>query len=485
MPRKKKVVFEGHVRDDQLVLPTGKLITFNDEQYQSIKKIRAWLAGNDKDKYTFTLAGYAGTGKTTCIKKILDEFRGSIVVSAPTHKAKKVIMGTTDMEGKTLHSLLGLRPDVDLDNFNPNYPEFNPIAEPSINEYDLVIIDEASMINEDLYYMILRTVDGWDTKILFMGDPAQIPPVGEKASVVFDWETNELYQLTKIERQNQSNPLSEIYGELRNNLEEPHGGLIKNSKMNSQGEGVIFTDDRDMFKTMILTKYRSDDFQKNIDYAKVIAWKNITVQGANRSIRNEMFGKQADVVEVGDILMGYRGVRSSNGRYNIIENSQDYRVVSKTEKSENKYGIMGWEVRLREDLLHGKYKHRNVFIIDIKDHNNLHRYAELHDEYKAIGLKKEMIGSWSKYYAFRRENILMKTINKFRNDSPRNKKETIVKDMDYGMAITAHKAQGSTYTHVFVMEYDMDENWSIKERNQLKYTSLTRPTTSAVVLINT
>jgi len=485
MPRKKKNAYEGHVDDNQLVLPTGKLITFNDEQYESINKIRGWLDGKDKDKYTFTLAGYAGTGKTTCIKKILDEFHGAVVVSAPTHKAKKVIMGTTDREGKTLHSLLGLRPDVDLDSFNPNYPQFDPIAEPTINEYDLVIIDEASMINEDLYYMILRTVDGWDTKILFMGDPAQIPPVGEKASVVFDWETNELYQLTKIERQNQSNPLSEIYGGLRNNLEESDGGLIKDSKMNNQGEGVIFTEDRDKFKDMILTKYRSNDFQKNIDFAKVIAWKNITVQGANRSIRNEMFGKNSDVVEEGDILMGYRSVRSSNGRYNIIENSQDYRVVSKTEKHENKHGIMGWQVRLREDLLHGKYKHRNVFIVDFKDHDNLHRYAELHDKYKEIGLKREIIGSWGKYYAFRRENILMKTINKFKEGTVRNKKETIVKDMDYGMAITAHKAQGSTYTHVFVMEYDMDENWSVKERNQLKYTSLTRPTTSAVVLINT
>ena len=484
MPRKKKKLYEGHVNDNQLVLPTGKLITFNDEQYEGVNKIRVWLKSGVKDNYTFTLAGYAGTGKTTCIKKILDEYRGDVVVSAPTHKAKKVIMGTTDTEGKTLHSLLGLRPDVDLDNFNPNYPQFDAIADPTINDYDLVIIDEASMINEDLYYMILRTVDGWDTKILFMGDPAQIPPVGEKASVVFDWETNEFFQLTKIERQNQSNPLSEVYGELRNNLEESHGGLKKDSKMNEIGEGVIFTEDRDMFKDLILKKYRSEEFKRDLDFAKVIAWKNVTVQGANKSIRNELFGKGADVVEMGDILMGYRSVRGSNGRYNIIDNSQDYRVVAKTEKSENKYGIMGWQVKLHEDLPHGKFKHKNVFIVDFKDPDNLHRYGELHDEYKEIGLKREMIGSWGKYYAFRRENILMKTINKFRNGSPRSKKETIVKDMDYGMAITAHKSQGSTYTHVFVMEYDMDENWSVKERNQLKYTSLTRPTTSAVVLIN-
>lgn len=482
MPRKKKVVFEGHVQDNQLVLPTGKLITFNDEQYEGIKKIRHWLKG--EDNFLFTLAGYAGTGKTTCIKKILDEYRGSVVVSAPTHKAKKVIIATTDVEGKTLHSLLGLRPDVDLDNYNPNFPQFEPIADPTIVDYDLVIIDEASMINLELYTLIIGITLYHKMKILFMGDPAQIPPVGEKMSAVFEQKEIELHQLTKIERQNQSNPLAIVYSDLRNNLTKQSGGFQRDSVMNEKGEGVIFTEDTGVFKDLILKKYKTEDFKNNIEFAKVIAWQNKTVMGANRSIRNELFGRDADAIEVGDVLMAYRSVRSSNARYNIIENSEDYRVVAKAEMLENKYGLLGWDVRLREDLPHGKFKHKNVFIIDVNNQNNVHRYGELHDDFKEIGLRREVIGSWKKYYDFRRNNILMKTINKFRDGKPRSKKETIVKDMDYGMAITAHKSQGSTYTHVFVMENDMDENWTVKERNQLKYTSLTRPTTSAVVLIN-
>jgi len=482
MPRKKKVVFEGHVQDNQLVLPTGKLITFNDEQYAGINKIRNWLKG--EENFLFTLAGYAGTGKTTCIKKILDEYQGAVVVSAPTHKAKKVIIATTDVEGKTLHSLLGLRPDVDLDNYNPNFPQFEPIADPTIIEYDLVIIDEASMINQELYNLIIGITIDYKMKILFMGDPAQIPPVGEKMSAVFEQKEIELHQLTKIERQNQSNPLSVVYSALRNNLTKQSGGFQRETAMNEKGEGVIFTEDTDVFKDLILKKYKTEDFKNNIEYAKVIAWQNKTVMGANKAIRNELFGKGADAIEVGDVLMAYRSVRSSNARYNIIENSEDYRVIAKTEKSQNKYGLMGWDVRLREDLPHGKFKHKNVFIVDVNDVNNLHRYGELHDDFKEIGLRREVPGSWKKYYDFRRNNILMKTINKFRAGNPRNKKETIVKDMDYGMAITAHKSQGSTYTHVFVMENDIDENWTVKERNQLKYTSLTRPTTSAVVLIN-
>ena len=481
MPRKKKKVFEP-VEDNQLYLPTGKLITFNEEQYEGINKIRAWLK-EDKN-FLFTLAGYAGTGKTTCIKKILDEYHGAVVVSAPTHKAKKVIIATTDVEGKTLHSLLGLRPDVDIDNYNPNFPQFGPIADPTIVDYDFVIIDEASMINDELYKLIMAITVDYQIKILFMGDPAQIPPVGQKASAVFERPEIDFHQLTKIERQNESNPLSTVYSDLRNNLNTNSGGFQRESSMNDSGEGVIFTEDTKVFKDEILKKYQDEEFKTNTEFAKVIAWKNATVMGANRSIRNELFGKKADTVEIGDILMAYRSVRSSNSRYNIIENSEDYRVVAKTEKSENKYGLMGWDVRLREDLPHGKFKHKNVFIVDINDEDNVHRYGELHDDFKEIGLRRDMVGSWKKYYDFRRNNILMKTINKFRSGNPRNKKETIVKDMDYGMAITAHKSQGSTYTHVFVMENDMDENWAVRERNQLKYTSLTRPTTSAVVLIN-
>lgn len=466
------------INENQLKLPDGKIITFNAEQFDGLEKIKHWLKNGDT---FFTLAGHAGTGKSTIVKKILDNYRYGVVVSAPTHKARKVIENTTNKDGKTLHSLLGLRPDVDLDNFDPNRPQFNPIAIPRITDYNFVIVDEASMINNGLFELIKEKTKDSKTKVLFMGDPAQIPPVGEKESVVFQQDqTKQFHQLTKIERQNDTNPLAFIYDTLRNNIKTLDGGFKRVSNVNNLDEGVIFIVDKKQFREKILNKFKSDEFQKDSDYAKVIAWKNDTVMKSNKVIREQLLGKNTDIIELDDLLMGYRSISDEMQRYNIIENSADYRVVKKHKLEENSYGINGYRVQLRESLARGQYKHQDVFVIDTTDHNNLHLYAEMHDFFRDMGKSNKK--NWKKYYAFRRNNILMNTIEKYRNGLLRGSGNIIVKDIDYGYAITGHKSQGSTYSHVFVMLNDIENNWVLKERNQIFYVAITRPSKTATVL---
>jgi hypothetical protein len=420
------------------------------------------------------------THNTTMIKKVLENYHGGVVVSAPTHKAKKVIINTTGKEGQTLHGLLGLRPDVDLDNFNPNNPKFNPIAIPKITDYNFVIIDEASMINQELYDLILEKTKNSRTKVLFMGDPAQIPPVGEKESVVFNQVTNDFHQLTKMERQNDTNPLAFIYDALRNNLNKLDGGFERRTNMNELGEGVIFTINKRQFRKAILEKFKSEEFQQDTDFCKVIAWKNDTVMQSNQIIRNELFGEKTDIVEIGDILMAYRSITDEKQRYNIIENSADYRIVEKSALEENAYGISGYRVKLSENLARGGLKFQDVFIINANDHETLHLYAQMHDFFRDMGKVNKK--AWNKYYEFRRCNLLMKTIDRFSNGQLRGSGDIIVKDLDYGYAITGHKSQGSTYTHSFVMLNDMENNWILKERNQIFYVAITRPSVSATVL---
>jgi exodeoxyribonuclease-5 len=457
----------------------GKIISFNEEQIEGLNKIRHWLKNGET---FFTLAGYAGTGKSSIVKKILDEYRGDVVVSSPTHKATGVISDLTDREGKTLQSLLGLRPDCEVSDFNPDKPDFHPIADPKLNSYDFVILDECSMVNSTLFSLIKELTLNTQTKILFVGDPAQIPPIGQKISEVFYQSDIEIHWLTKVERQKSDSPLLPLCDNLRNNLDSVDGGFSRKTNVNDKGEGVIFITDKDEFRKIILETFNSESSKNDINFAKVIAWRNKTVMSSNKIIRTALFGKDSDVIENGDAIMGYRSVRSSNGRYNVIANSMDYKVVGKMDLSINKYGISGYQVRLREDLPHSKFKNKDIFIIDSDNEDNLYNYAELHDKFKKIGKERKKLGSWEEYYSFRRQNILMKTITKYRDGTPRNKHEEISKDVFYSFAITGHRAQGSTYNKVFVIESDIKCNPVVKERNQIFYVSVSRPIVSATIL---
>lgn len=470
---------EMTIDDNKLRLPSGRIITFNEQQYDAIKLIREWLDNSNGLENIFILSGFAGTGKTTVVKKILDEYKGNnVCVSAPTHKAKKVIMNTTDVEGLTLHGLLGLRPDINLDEFNPNRPIFNPIALPKICHYSLVIIDECSMINSGLLELIIKQTRGMYTRILFMGDPAQIPPVNEADSVIFDLDVKYKASLTKLERQNDGNPLLDIYDSIRNGLDLPYRQYNAKTVLNSINEGAIFLDDNNIFKEKMFKTFKSKDFEGDTDYCKVLAWTNKAVEYTNKVIRDSLYGNTSNIIEMGDVVMGYRSVQG-NKFSNLIDNSADYKVVKKGDLVNNKYGINGYYVSLRENLSENTYAFKNVFIVDVKDYDNLHNYAEEHDRLliKAKNNKK----LWNAYYTFRKNNILMCNITTFRNNKNRNIDEIIVKDLDYGYCVTVHKSQGSTYNTVFILDDDINKNYKIVERNKIKYVAFTRPKQNAII----
>jgi exodeoxyribonuclease-5 len=464
------------VNEDQLTLTNGKTITFNDEQVAALRKIRTWLT--DKNTF-FTLAGFAGTGKSTIVKKILDEYRRSVCVSALTHKAKIVIENFTNCESATLHSLLGMRPDVEISSFNPNDPEFRQIITPKIGKYSLIILDEASMINKELFELLKETVKNLNIKILFLGDPCQIPPVHEKISVVFFDESIEIFWLKKIMRQIDGNPLIPFFSLIRDNITEFNSGIERKTELNSKGEGVIFTNDPVKFRELAFNHFLSDKYANDTNYCKIIAWRNITVMKSNRIIRTAMFGKTANIIEVNDVLMGYRSIMDKNNMYNIIQNSADYKVVSVGELRKNEYEISGYDVQLRENIKKDKYKFTDVFIINSRDHNNLHRYAEMHDFLRDNGkLDKKQ---WKIYYDFRRNNLILVDVVKHRNGELRSSYDRISKDLDYGFSITAHKSQGSTYDTCFLLLDDLYGNHNIKERNQIFYVSTTRPKNKCII----
>lgn len=424
--------FGDNLPNNQLMLSNGKIIIFNSQQIEALDRINNWLKS---DRTFFTLMGYAGTGKSTVIKKIIDEYRYGICVSATTHKARKVIENTTGREGKTLHSLLGLSPDVSISDFDPNFPIFNPINPSKICDYNFIIIDESSQINFELFKLLKEKASKCNVHILFMGDSYQIPPIGHIISPIFNSDNGEVFELTKVERQQDTNPLLYYYDDMRKDLNAIDGGFKRKTSMNTLGEGALFTINKEYFRNLVIQSFSSEEFKKDSDYCKGIAWKNNTVMAANKIVRNSIIGENVDVIEKNDLLMAYKTITNEKQNYNIIENSADYHVIEKSKIVENSFGIKGYKVKLKEDLSNNKFKYDDVFIIDSNDFDNLHKFAERHDIFRDMAKSNKKL--WKKYYEFRRNNLLMVDIEKYRDGALRNTGSKITKELDYGYFITS------------------------------------------------
>ena len=501
----KEINSKATLEENQMKLPNGTIITFNDEQVATLETLKVWMASGDT---YFTLSGYAGTGKTTIIKKALDTFLPrSIAVSAPTHKAKRVIQATTDRTGVTIHALLNIKPDLDIENLDPNKLEFardkNAKNPPKISLYKVVIIDEASMMSKGLFKLLLAEAKKYGTRVIFMGDQAQIPPVGELTSEIFTSpEVKHKAHLQKVERQADGNPLFAVYDAIRNDITSSKDNFDHETKLNDKGEGIFFTPDQGTFTSKVVEAFTSEKYEDDPNAFKLITYTNRAGTGNvaywNRIIRAARMPNAKVFVEVGDILMGYKTI--GQGDDIVLENAADYKVISRSELVTDTRGIQGYKVTL-ENTFDGEAT--NVFMID-RNADNLAKYrsklAQLAEEAKR---NKPMIGgrAWIPYFKFKESYILFGDIM--------NEDGTlaVAGDINYGYAITAHKSQGSTYETVFIDEDNINayDRWTEQkhiierkkkglppltkedvdtERNKIKYVALSRPTRSAVVLSN-
>lgn len=176
-------------------------ITLNSDQENVIQNLEDFLESNDS---VFLLKGYAGTGKTTLVKGVIDTLSSEkkrFVVCAPTGRAAKILKNKTGY-GKTIHSTI-----YDFDNLQTINSDKEDLAEHSFQYYfpvvkleqnTIIIVDEASMIssrenknelftfgsnillNDLLTFAQLH--NNTNNKIIFIGDPAQLAPVGDNNS---------------------------------------------------------------------------------------------------------------------------------------------------------------------------------------------------------------------------------------------------------------------------------------------------------------
>ena len=146
----------------------------------------------------FILSGGPGTGKTTTINMIIRYFESEgmdIFLAAPTGRAAKRMTEATGFEAKTIHRLLELNSALSDDdtrraNFERN--QENPL------EADVVIIDEMSMVDIQLFQALLKAILP-GTRLILVGDVDQLPSVGP-GQVLRDLMNSEAFPMVTLEK---------------------------------------------------------------------------------------------------------------------------------------------------------------------------------------------------------------------------------------------------------------------------------------------
>jgi hypothetical protein len=450
-------------------------MTLTPDQELAKTQILAWaentILKTDYD-YFITLAGYAGTGKTTVINNILQQLRHKkIVVSAPTHKAKNVIAASTNKTAETIQKLLGLRPDVDLADFNPNKPVFMQMAEETIQFYNILVIDESSMLNEAAVNLIFEKAVKHRVKVIFMGDKYQLPPVGEVLSKIFNLP-NVVY-LDTIVRQSNTNPNQKLIeiarDDVRNGTDHIHKYIkeVKHDMNDKEGFKVL---NKEHFYPALIEKYYDAEYNQNPNLVKTIAWTNKSVKALNLYIRSKLL-PNSDLVTVGDILMGYKPItkeiQAPPYYIPLVENSADYIVTKVTKKSNFIVGvpIEGYDVEFKDK----KYP---VFILARES------YPVFIEQYKQRLSVGKTQRRWKSFYEFKDAICIIEDIY------DENLQLVCSKDIDYGYAITVHKSQGSTYTNVCTLLSDICRNRTAADRRKLIYVALSRTSQENIIYDN-
>ena len=118
----------------------------------------------DADREFAVVIGYAGTGKTYAISKFISAIRSKCAMTAPTNKAVKVLMDNKTPEMKkvsfsTIHKMLALRMQWVRPKAGQNFKPYQKLVKNfkgkvTLNDYDILIVDEVSMLDDQLFNMI-------------------------------------------------------------------------------------------------------------------------------------------------------------------------------------------------------------------------------------------------------------------------------------------------------------------------------------------
>lgn len=303
------------------------------DQYKAYQDIINFLENND-EQY-FRLSGYAGTGKTHLMVKIiqwLKEKEYQYAVAAPTNKAAKNLTQIArnqglNIEATTVAKLLRLQPVIDLNTGQQQF-EFIEEKDLELKDYDVIIVDEYSMLNKDNFRDLQQAIQGENTQLIFVGDSAQLPPVKEKEPIVARHpDINRDAHLTKVVRYD-----GEIAKVAENIRSDPRWNR-QTYPFETSADGTILRLNIDDWFKLALSHFKQEDWLSNPDYVRIIAWRNKTVDKYNQAIRQALYGENVSQLVIGDRLIAkkpiFRTLPGGTKREKtiILNNSEECKVI--------------------------------------------------------------------------------------------------------------------------------------------------------------
>lgn len=428
-------------------------ITLNAGQDAALGEIMAARAKRGQH----LLTGYAGSGKTTLMQEVARRFQAkrlTVVLTAPTHKAvsvlaRKVAQAGLVVDCRTIHSLLSLKPDNKGDRqVFVRDKRADPVSA------DVVVVDECSMLSREMMVHIHRHLTS--QFVLFVGDPAQLPPVGEAASDSF--ATASRSHLDTIVRQADGNPILIAAGAIR----AAQGAGVDWTWARSDhtaAEGLFTPDNAAAWMRKAFT---SPGFDTDPDSHRYLAWTNAKVDQVNRQVRQWRYGDNIPT----PFMPGERAMLRApviRDRTVILSTNEEVTVRS-VEEAEFSFDVpdaddcVGWTARLA------------CWRVHLTKDDGLEHSVHLpigQDEYNSVvnRIKDEARHTksrWGGFHGFTTALAKMQSI----------------------YALTVHNSQGSTFKNCFLNVQDIQKRQRSNplEMQQLLYVGVTRASHSVVLV---
>jgi hypothetical protein len=453
----------------------------NEGQTIALDKMANFLAS---DQEQFLLKGRGGTGKTTIVKMVMDRSgvsSSAILGTTVSDEARGILASNLPgtIKTKTLAGALGLVPDYNTRTGELYFRERNAKEQADfdskgkrdpIENARLIIVDEVSMVGNDLYEILMRKKRS-DAKVIFMGDNAQIPPINadgkSQDSPVFGLleGTDNFAELSERMRQGEESPILPVTDVFAENIEAIQRGetgkdnplINRTSKFDENtNSGVLFTNNRQEVVDAFVADFKNDP--NNLRNAVIIGARNEVVDNFAKLVRDELFNNPTDPYVIGDVVrvnspfMEGKEVKYANGFKGKVTNVKSLGI-------DPFLNIEKFELTVEYEKMDigGKMVKSTTTMVTISPEDKKAFKSMLN----ALAAKaKARVIPWPTFYGV---------------------KESIV-DLGYNYAMTSHKVQGSTYKNVYVLEDDiMSFPGGKLQQNRMMYTAVSRPTTKLVV----